>query len=387
MSVAASNPAGFPQWTVRRASWVLVALVLPSVLAPPAYVIARYPELSLGDQVLVVMAAVALGGLQLRHSRAILRGGRPSGWPASLLAMVLLVYVPTWWFSWDWAGAQWFVLASAGLLLGRRIVVPVGALVVLANVAVFAHGSWREGANLGEVVIWTAYWLALVVMGSLALYGAARLVQAADEMHATRLELAAAAVGRERLRVSRDLHDLLGQSLSAVSLKGDLAVRLLPSDPAAARAEAHDLTSLARTALRDVRAVTHDEHAMSLGSEIDAAAALLAAAGVDSHVDVALSDLPSPSDVVLAWAVREGTTNLLRHSDAQTCRIRAGRMGGVVWLEIVNDGARGPVGNGTGIAGLVHRAQAVSGSVSAGAQAGGRFRLFVEIPDASAVGS
>jgi two-component system, NarL family, sensor histidine kinase DesK len=383
VSVAASNPAGFPQWTVRRASWVLGALLLPSVLAPPVYVLARYPHLSLGGGVLLGLAAAALGGLQLRHSQAGLRGGgRPRGWPASLLATVLLAYVPTWWFSWDWAGTQWFVLASAALLLGRRVALPIGA-VAGANAAVFAHGSWREGANLGETVFWTVYWLALVVMGSLALYAAARLVRVAQEVHATRLGLAAAAVGRERLRVSRDLHDLLGQSLSAVSLKADLAVRWLPSDPAAARAEAQELTGLARSALRDVRAVTHDEHVMSLGNEVDAATALLDAAGVetDVEVDVDLAGLPSPTDVVLAWAVREGTTNLLRHSDAQACRIRASRRDGVVRLEVVNDGARGPVGSGTGIAGVTQRAQAVSGSVTAGSQAGGRFRLVVEVPD------
>jgi two-component system, NarL family, sensor histidine kinase DesK len=90
------------------------------------------------------------------------------------------------------------------------------------------------------------------------------------------------AIGQERLRVSRDLHDLLGQSLSAVSLKGDLAKRLLHRDLAAARAEIEGLTKVARGALRDMRAVTSDQHAVSLPTETDGATALLQAAGVEA---------------------------------------------------------------------------------------------------------
>ena len=132
------------------------------------------------------------------------------------------------------------------------------------------------------------------------------------------------AVGRERLRVSRDLHDLLGQSLSAVSLKGDLAIRLLHTDPDAARAEIDSLTDVARDALRGVRAITLEKHTVSLPAEIDGATVLLEAAGVQTRVEVALAALPMPVEEVLAWTVREGVTNVLRHSRASACAIRAG---------------------------------------------------------------
>jgi two-component system, NarL family, sensor histidine kinase DesK len=222
-------------------------------------------------------------------------------------------------------------------------------------------------------------------MGGLALYGSARLVRVVEDLHTARLELADLAVGRERLRVSRDLHDLLGQSLSAVSLKGDLALRLLPSDTEAARAEIQSLTELARSALHDVRAVTLDQHIVSLHAEIEAATALLAAAGIATELDLGLNH-PDPAPAhgdVLAWAVREGTTNILRHSDAERCWISATETDGCVTLEIVNDGVRAPgsaAGQGTGLAGLADRASTLSGTVTAGPMADARFRLVVEIP-------
>ncbi|HMG42589.1 MAG TPA: histidine kinase [Acidimicrobiales bacterium] len=389
MSTAASNPAGFPRWTARHAPGLLVALHLPFVVAPPVYTIARHESLGLGGSTLIALAAVALGGLQLRHSLAAARGERPPVWAATLLAVALLAYVPSWWFSWDWADTQWFVLASAAMLLRGRLAVAVVAGVVLGNLVLFARSFWVAGASEGETVFWTLYWLAIVVMGAVALYGSARLVRVVEELYAARLELAEMAVGRERLRVSRDLHDLLGQSLSAVSLKGDLALRLLPSDTEAARAEIVGLTEVARDALRGVRAVTHDRHEVSLRREIDAATALLAAAGVDTRIRL---DLPEPEPGpdaavgdVLGWAVREGTTNLLRHSEAQACWLSAERRDGVVRLEIVNDGVRGPAGGGpgSGLAGLAERARALSGTVTGARLPDGRFRLVVEIPEAA----
>lgn len=408
-------------WPVQHAIGLLVALHLPFVVAPPVYTVTRYPHLSLAEQAGVVMAAVALGGLQLRHTAAARQGARPRWWGASLLVTALLVYVPTTWFSWDWANTQWFVLASAAMLLRGRLAVAVVAGLVVGNAGLFGHTVVASDSGVGEAVFWTFYWVAILVMGGVALYGSARLVQVAEERHAARLELARTAVGRERLRVSRDLHDLLGQSLSAVSLKGDLALRLLPSDTEAARAEIQGLTELARAALRDVRAVTHGRHTVSLGAEVDAATHLLAAARIPLKVDVD-PDLAGAVDPavgdVLAWTVREGTTNLLRHSDPRACRLRAGWEGGVVALEIVNDGVRPETstdtaaaakagtetstgtgagtgagaatatgddiegaGAGSGLVGLGDRARALGGTVTAGRAPGGRFRLRVELPE------
>ena len=233
-------------------------------------------------------------------------------------------------------------------------------------------------ATLSWIVV---YLSAILLMGGACLYAAARLVRVVDGLYDARAELAQVAVDRERLRISRDLHDLLGSSLSAVSLNGDLALRLLSSDPQAARSEIASLTQLARNALRDIRGVTRGQPKASYRAEVDGAAALLAAAGISTHIDADLPQLSPPVDDVLGWAVREAVTNILRHSEAETCSITARRQAGRTRLEIVNDGASPGVAEGTGLAGLAERARALSGSASAQHIPDGRFRLAVEVPE------
>jgi two-component system sensor histidine kinase DesK len=243
-----------------------------------------------------------------------------------------------------------------------------------------------ETADVGfvEHLLFSAYWWTGLVLGGVCLWGSLQFVRTLDDLAAARAELAEAAVGHERLRVSRDLHDLLGQSLSAVSLKGDLALALLRKDPAAARAEIESLTAVARDALHDVRAVTHDEHTVSLRTELDGAAALLAAAGIrlTGHRDPTTT-LSADVDALLAWAVREGVTNVLRHSDATTCTVDLTldtvRETDVVHLRITNDRPRARRGEGNGLAGLRQRAVPLGATVTARGD-GDRFTLQVTVP-------
>jgi two-component system sensor histidine kinase DesK len=269
------------------------------------------------------------------------------------------------------------------LLCGWPAGITVAAPLLATAAGVVGEGL-VNGNSVAQVALAVVYWVVGLLTGAVALYGSARLVRVLDELEATRAELAELAVGRERLRVSRDLHDLLGHSLSAVALKGDLARRLLHSDPPAARAEIASLTEVARDTLRGVRAVTRDEMALSLRTEIEGATALLSAAGIDARIDLNLSNPASPVENVLAWAVREAVTNVLRHSQASTCLITAGRRHGDAFLEVVNDGARAPASAGSGLTGLAERAAALNGSVSAGPVSDGRFRLLVEIPEGAA---
>jgi two-component system, NarL family, sensor histidine kinase DesK len=378
-----TSPVGQPLSTGRRARWFLIGLHLALLAVAPVLTITGF-EGDAGDPAVAVPAAIGIGGLQLRHSLAATRGERPRGWPWTLLGLTVLVYLPMVWFAMAWAPMQFFVIASAAMLLRGW---PAGIAVatpLLATAAGVVAEARVNGENLAQGTLAVVYWTVGLATGAVALYGAARLVRVLDELEAARTELAELAVGRERLRVSRDLHDLLGQSLSAVSLKGDLAIRLLRSNPPAARTEIASLTEVARDTLRGVRAVTSDEHAVSLRTEIEGAAALLSAAGIDARIDLDLSDLEVPVERVLAWAVREGVTNVLRHSQAGTCSITAGRWDGHVRLEIVNDGARAATGEGSGLAGLTERATALSGSASAGPLGDGRFKLLLEIPEETA---
>jgi two-component system, NarL family, sensor histidine kinase DesK len=375
-----TSPMGQPLPTGRRARWFLFGLHLALVTVAPVFTITGFED-DAGDPAIAVLAALGIGALQLRHSLAAARGERPRGWPWTLLALTVLVYLPMAWFGMDWAPMQYFVIASSAMLLRGW---PAGIAVaapLLTTAARVVGESPANGESMAQEALAVVYWTVGLATGAVALYGSARLVRVLDELHATRAQLAELAVGRERLRVSRDLHDLLGHSLSAVSLKGDLAIRLLHSDPPAARAEIESLTEVARDTLRGVRAVTSDEHVVSLRTEIEGAAALLSAAGIDARVDLDLPDLPPPVENVLAWAVREGITNVLRHSQASTCSITAARWDGMVRLEIENDGVPASAGQGSGLAGLTERATALSGSVSGGPVGDRSFKLLLEVPE------
>lgn len=375
-------PAG-PAWSPRRARWFLVAAHVPFILASPIYAITGLEDPAARHPAVPLLVGLAVGALQLRHSFAAVRGERPRGWRWTFPALIALVYLPMPWYAGNWIDMQLFVVVSAMMLLRGALAVVVAVLPAVGTLAVLATTPPGPYAGVGfaEKAAWGAFWLSAgFTIGVAATYGSVWLVRIIDELQATRTELAEVAIGRERLRLSRDLHDLLGQSLSAVSLKGDLALRLLAKDPAAAQAQIENLTVVARDALAGMRAVTRDEHAVSLDEETKGVTALLTAASIEARVDVRLPGLDPAVQDVLAWAVREGVTNVLRHSNARMCSITARRHGGTVRLEIVNDGMRGPAGEGSGLAGLAERTRALSGSVATEGSRG-RFRLLVEVPE------
>ncbi|MDT7580949.1 MAG: two-component system, NarL family, sensor histidine kinase DesK, partial [Pseudonocardiales bacterium] len=266
----------------------------------------------------MVAVGLAVLALELRHGLAIARGARPRGLGATLLALVVLVYLPLPWWGWFWGTQQAAVLAAVPLVLRGRLATAVMVGLGLSGAVATVLLEPPE-STFGGLAYWSAYMAFGLAILTATLYGSARLVAVLQELHRTRRELARTAVAAERLRVSRDLHDLLGQSLSAISLKGDLAVRLLARDPAAARAEVEDVARVAREALHGVRAITRDgTHAVHQRAEIDGATTLMRAAHIAPRVDVDLPELPPPVEGTLAWAVREGVTNVLRHSRATT---------------------------------------------------------------------
>lgn len=327
------------------------------------------------------LLAAAIVGVHLHHTLGALDRGRPRVRAAGLVVLAALTYVPMLWAE-TWGISQVFFVASAFLLTRGPLRYGLAAApVVLTAATVFvaarSAGARHPAAETAEMVV-----VFTVLAGCLV--GVARLVGAVDQLERTRRDLAEQAAGRERLRVSRDLHDLLGHSLSAVSLKGDLAGALLPGDPAAARSELLGIADLTRETLRAMRRVTVGEHTVSLPGEVTGAAALLAAAGIETAIDIDLPALTPAVEGVLAWTVREGVTNVLRHSSARTCSIGAGTRHGGVFLEIVNDGSHGGAGNGNGLSGIAQRTAALSGTVSAGHSGDDRFRLVIEIPGGTA---
>jgi two-component system, NarL family, sensor histidine kinase DesK len=362
----------------------LVLIHIPVIMFPAAYTLLNVANLATPytDPVPPIGLCLVIGALQLRHSFAAARGERPPGGGWTYLAMFVPVYAPMLWFGYfNWATAPTVLVASAPMVLrGRaRLAVPGGIALLSGTMAAIATRFSFPHTGAQTVFLFFNHLTFNLLIG-LALYGAVRLVRLLDELHATRSELAEVAVSRERLRVSRDLHDLLGQSLSAISLKGDLAVRLLHINPSAARNEIEGLTAVARDAMRGVRAVAREEHTVSLRQEADGAAALLAAAGIEATIDVDPVDLPPPVEETFAWAIREGVANVLQHSAAGWCSIAASHRDGTFELRIVNDGVRAQGGEGRGLSGLATRAQSLSGTFTATSE-GNRFTVLLEIPD------
>jgi two-component system sensor histidine kinase DesK len=368
-------------WSTRRSQGLLVATLLPFLVLGPLITAVGLEEPPRSAW-FVVPLAIAIGALQLRHSFAAARGVLPRGWPMTLLALAFLVYVPLIWFQWDWASTQCMFIASVAMLLRGRFMKALIIAPLFGTFLACVISGLVEGPPISEYFYVLVYWGVNLIAGAACLYGTSQLVRAVDSLFATRGDMAEMTVGSERLRVSRDLHDLLGQSLSAVSLKGDLAIALLQSDPPAAEAEIRGLTEVAREALRDIRHVVHGKHPVTLRNETQGAAALLVAASIDAHIDVELQGLAPEVDELFGWAAREGVTNMLRHSQAASCSIRASRQEGAALLEIVNDGARSTNESGTGIAGLTERAHSLSGQVKAGPLENGQYRLSVEVPEA-----
>lgn len=370
----------------RAAPYLMLLVVqVPIIAEAPLYSILGSPGgiRSSGHPWLAVLCGAMIFALQLRHSLALARGERPRGGAWTLLALAVLAYAPLHWLGLNWITMQEVLIASVPMVLGGWLAAAAiaGPLAYIGYqlAAVFPDHAGPPAS--ADYIYWVTYYVATFTIVPAALYAPARLARVAGELRRTRTALAEAAVGRERLRVSRDLHDLLGHNLSAISLKGDLAIRLLRSDSQAAVDEINDLAEVARQALAGLQAITAGGPRLTLAGELASARTLLAAAGVTVALRGDASTVPPAVGEILAWAVREGTTNILRHAAAATVVITIQLGGGLVELEMSNDGARPPAGTrGSGLSGLTARVTEMSGSLSHQRLSDGWFQLTAQVP-------
>jgi two-component system sensor histidine kinase DesK len=175
----------------------------------------------------------------------------------------------------------------------------------------------------------------------------------------------------ERERIARDLHDLLGHTLSVIVLKSEVAGRLITIDPGRAEREVHDIERTARTALTEVRAAVAGYRAKGIGGELANARRTLAAAGVDTELHADLPELAAEQESALALAVRESVTNVLRHAEAERVTIRLHSTADGVVLEVIDDGRGSDTPDGAGLAGMRERISALGGQVTRAAGPGG----------------
>src|SRR5438270_7956983 len=334
--VIASSGVTFHLWRLYQHAW-LACLFFPLVS------LVREP----GSPWHLVLGLVALGWyaasytwLMWPHPVHWAAQARIRSWRARLLwvALVVLGTVVSLVSGSAWLWVFIGVAAIAGVLLPMRTA--FAAVAVLMFFPVFIVVGTTGGIGGISAVDWR--WpiaLLLLVRGlGLDMIGMARMGSAIRELHTTRRELARLQVEEERLRLARDLHDLLGQTLSMITLKSELARHLVKEEPDRCAQELSEIERVARQTLREVREAVAGYRQPQLSSELEGARQLLSAAGIDYQIDAITADLSPAVDAALAWTVREGVTNVIRHSQARQCRIQLTQKNGTAGAEVLTDG-------------------------------------------------
>ncbi|MCI0395062.1 MAG: histidine kinase [Chloroflexi bacterium] len=377
-------------WRLYAYAW-LVCLLFPIMFLaqshrPPLLLLAA----TVGLVIFVGVYAVVMWPHPLSGVGRLHTSNRPAFALLTFLTALTLILA----FGYGTSAFLWLLLGTsviAGVLLTARAAFV--AVMVLTLLALGAGVMVSE--SIGQVDWLHLIPLVLLVRGlGLDMVGVSRLSDALRELHSVRKELAQRAVVEERLRLARDLHDLLGHTLSLIILKSELARRLIAKEPARAATEIGDVERVARETMREVREAVAAYRQPTLTGELDGARQLLEAAGIVCTIENSIRELPQTIDTVLAWTVREGVTNVIRHSRARHCTIQISSFGRSVRAEVTNDGYQGSalekaaIKTGSGLAGLTERVTACGGHVEAGpAVVGGNqgFRLTVEIPYQSEV--
>jgi two-component system, NarL family, sensor histidine kinase DesK len=372
-----------------RLAWaVLVAVLMVFVVDNAGYIVAahfgtRVTVLAVGDIALIAV-------LQLYHSSAARQGRRPRAWPVTLTLQVVLAYAFVFPFIWAYCGFLGpFVAGSIVLLVPGRWRWAGFAAVVASYPVLYAVLPLRGGI---QGIHLSFFYAAVTAEIGLLAYGLSRLAGLARELEGLHDQLARMAAVRERLRVARDVHDLLGLGLSAVALKADLIGALIGRDDGRAAAEIEEMSRICATVRADLRLVTSDGTRLSLVAELAAAKQILSSAGIEVRAALPGGSLPAAADEVLAPVLREAVTNILRHAAATACVIEVTACGGALRLHVENDGAAqrvtaaraagGRAGAGTGGLGLANldaRVRAAGGWLAT-RQADGRFELTAELP-------
>ncbi|MFE4870831.1 sensor histidine kinase [Streptomyces sp. NPDC056682] len=258
----------------------------------------------------------------------------------------------------------------------------LGYVILVLAVSVGAISGLRTGDPWSNMTIaYGTFMSGMVIAALLSLSDTIR------ELRDTRQELARTAVEKERLRFSRDLHDLLGHTLSVIVVKSEAARRIARRDLDAALGQVADIESVGRQALTEIREAVTGYREGSLATELDRARSALSAAEVEPVVRQSGPPLPAQAEALLGWVVREAVTNVVRHSAASRCEIVVDGSPERVTLKITDNGKGAPAApapapriGGTGLKGLTERLAAAGGSLTAGPAPRTGFQVTAELP-------
>ncbi|MFI1826711.1 sensor histidine kinase [Streptomyces sp. NPDC020412] len=390
--------------TVYFVQWAMVVgYVLPTLVGP-----VREHRLALAGPVVGIALGLVIHRLSRRAMDAYLGRGtvsRPLLWSgvavtAVALALALSLADAAHPPKTDIAVAYLIGLGLAPFLAAHSLLVPLRttlavqfAVLIGVGAALLAVGHTRHQlvgimSFVGFLTLWMAFTACATTWTLKVMW----------ELREARDVQARLAVAEERLRFGRDLHDVLGRNLAVVALKSELAVQLARRGRAEAVDQMVEVQRIAQDSQREVREVVRGYREADLSVELDGARSVLGAAGISCTVVAdGVDRLSAEVRSALGWVVREATTNVLRHGDAQRCTISVkvpsgGGAGGddAVVLVVENDRADAPTlrkdGGGSGLAGLRERLAAVGGELEAGAVRGGRFRVTVRVACAGGSG-
>lgn len=251
------------------------------------------------------------------------------------------------------------------------ILVAQAAGILLETRLVHAHLAAAESAIFYAVAI------------GLGNFAFSRHVLAREQLEQANLEIEHLTQLAERERIARDLHDLLGHTLTVIVLKADIANRLFTEQPELAHREIAEVESTARQALAEVREAVYGYRAEGLAAELLRARRALTSAGAQLTADIEHIDLPVAHAATLCLVLREAVTNIIRHAGATACRLELRRDGGRI-IMIVEDNGSGELGaEGNGLRGMRERIASLAGTLQRQRSTLGGYQLLVELPQAA----
>ncbi|GHF61183.1 two-component system sensor histidine kinase DesK [Amycolatopsis bartoniae] len=354
-------------WRFTARWWVAGSLfLLPVVLPSLRYAFAPGTPVAAAVALLVVVALYCTGYLLFQ---LVLFGAVPLWRKVAFCALMLAL---------GWAVFLLLPNSEVYLLLYSIGVISFGLAPgwVLgfngASLVALAVLEWRHVGNHGS---FSDVWALLGISASMFFVG--RLLFTVRTLRAARDEIATLAVTAERERLARDLHDILGHSLTTITVKAGLARRMLESgQPERAITEIAEVEGLSRSALSDVRATVSEYREVSLSAELVGARAALRAAEIEADLPHAVDNVRPDLQQAFGYVLREAVTNVLRHSGAKHVKVRFGRD----WLDISDDGVGAPEGlRGNGLCGLAERLAQLGGKLHTESRVDGGFVLRAEV--------
>jgi two-component system sensor histidine kinase DesK len=347
---SAMRTASAQPWASGWRRLVLAAgmLVYPAIAAATIHLYATGVEAVVGYLIVFAFCACYTG--------AMLSLGRDSPTPFWIyFAGMTALFLAALWFARINAFYLCAVVVSLAVLPLRERVAPVVAVgAVAALVVPVLIPGWHEGLGLAQA--------AMIIFTALLWYAFVAIARANQALVESRAEVARLASDAERNRIARDLHDLVGHSLTAITVKSNLARQFAASEDSPALREITEVEKLSRQALADMRSAVSGYREVTLAGELAGARELLRASGISADIPTALDSVDLATQDLFGWAVREGVTNVVRHSRASRCSIEVSPRA----IEISDDGAGHAAQDGNGLTGLRERAALVGAVVTAG---------------------